>query len=307
MATEVRRRVGTTFEHSTFTGAIGEITIDTDKNTVVVHNGVTVGGHPLAKEDLSNVDVQIIANFVTPSSIGAATATQGDKADNSVQLDGVGVITETMLDANTKLKLNNTPLNKFDAVTAPTAQDDGANTATNGKFTTGSLWYNTVTHKLYQCIDATTNTAMWHQINLQLSDLGTAATKNITDFATAGAGTLAITALQPNDKISKLNNDLNYILSVNGKSGPDPILTAIDISGISTVGKTGAWEDLINVPPIFSDLGEFVFDDLPAATDPVALNKWAVITNHPSYPGKRIIARSNGTTWNYVAEEGAVL
>ena len=148
---------------------------------------------------------------------------------------------------------------------------------------------------------------MWHQINLQLSDLGTAATRNITDFATAGAGTLATTALQPNDKISKLNNDLNYILTVNSKTGPAITLTANDISGISPVGKTGSWDDLINIPPIFSDLGEFVFDDLPAATDPVAMNKWAVVTNHPSYPGRKIIARSNGTTWNYVADEGAVL
>ena len=47
MGKRVQRRRGTTAQHTTFTGAAGETTVDTDKNTVVVHDGVTVGGHPL--------------------------------------------------------------------------------------------------------------------------------------------------------------------------------------------------------------------------------------------------------------------
>jgi hypothetical protein len=50
MTTQIKRRRGTTTEHSTFTGAEGEITIDTTKDTVVVHDGSTAGGHPLATE-----------------------------------------------------------------------------------------------------------------------------------------------------------------------------------------------------------------------------------------------------------------
>ena len=46
-ALQLRR--GTTAEHSTFTGLVGEITVDTDKETVVVHDGVKAGGYPLAK------------------------------------------------------------------------------------------------------------------------------------------------------------------------------------------------------------------------------------------------------------------
>ena len=49
MATEIQRRRGTTSQHSSFTGLAGEITIDTDKNTVVVHDGSQAGGYPLAK------------------------------------------------------------------------------------------------------------------------------------------------------------------------------------------------------------------------------------------------------------------
>ena len=49
MATAIQRRRGTTTQHGSFTGLAGEITIDTTKNTVVVHDGSTAGGIPLAK------------------------------------------------------------------------------------------------------------------------------------------------------------------------------------------------------------------------------------------------------------------
>ena len=54
MATQVQNRRGTTAQHSTFTGAVGEVTVDTDKETVVVHDGSTAGGAPLMREDGSN-------------------------------------------------------------------------------------------------------------------------------------------------------------------------------------------------------------------------------------------------------------
>jgi len=56
MATELKLRRGTTSQHSSFTGAEAEATVDTTKETVVVHDGSTAGGFPLAREDMSNVD-----------------------------------------------------------------------------------------------------------------------------------------------------------------------------------------------------------------------------------------------------------
>lgn len=43
---QVQFRRGTTLQHSTFTGAIGEVTVDTDKHALVVHDGATPGGFP---------------------------------------------------------------------------------------------------------------------------------------------------------------------------------------------------------------------------------------------------------------------
>lgn len=49
MSVQLQHRRGTTAQHATFTGAAGEFTMDTTKNTVVVHDGATAGGFPLAK------------------------------------------------------------------------------------------------------------------------------------------------------------------------------------------------------------------------------------------------------------------
>lgn len=47
MPTTLQLRRGSTTQHNTFVGAAGEITVDTDKNTIVVHDGATAGGFPV--------------------------------------------------------------------------------------------------------------------------------------------------------------------------------------------------------------------------------------------------------------------
>ena len=54
MATQGQFRRGTTGEHSAFTGAVGEVTVDTQKKTVCIHDASTLGGFPLLLEDGSN-------------------------------------------------------------------------------------------------------------------------------------------------------------------------------------------------------------------------------------------------------------
>jgi len=51
MATQVQLRRGTTADTGSFTGAVGETTVDTTKNTLVVHDGVQIGGYPILRED----------------------------------------------------------------------------------------------------------------------------------------------------------------------------------------------------------------------------------------------------------------
>ena len=55
MAKIVKKRRGTTVEHSAFTGALAELTVNTDLHTVVVHDGNTPGGFSLALANGSNL------------------------------------------------------------------------------------------------------------------------------------------------------------------------------------------------------------------------------------------------------------
>ena len=59
MATQVQFRRGTTGQHSAFTGAVGEVTVDTEKRTVCIHDATQAGGFPLLKEDASNSNLAL--------------------------------------------------------------------------------------------------------------------------------------------------------------------------------------------------------------------------------------------------------
>lgn len=51
MSRQIQFRRGTAAEHENFTGAVGEVTVDTTNNTLRVHDGQTVGGTAMARAD----------------------------------------------------------------------------------------------------------------------------------------------------------------------------------------------------------------------------------------------------------------
>jgi hypothetical protein len=66
MADQLSLRGGTTTEHGSFTGANKEVTVDTTKKTLVVHDGATVGGHPIMRENGTN-SALALGSAATPS------------------------------------------------------------------------------------------------------------------------------------------------------------------------------------------------------------------------------------------------
>jgi hypothetical protein len=74
MSKQVQLRRGNTSDHSAFTGVVGEVTIDTTKKTVVVHDGSTAGGVPLATETAlgSYALTSALSDYVATSTIGSA-------------------------------------------------------------------------------------------------------------------------------------------------------------------------------------------------------------------------------------------
>lgn len=69
MAIQIQLRQGTTTEHNSFTGAVGEVTVDTTKDVPVVHDGVTVGGHPVAAKANTDGTISLIKKDGTSAGI----------------------------------------------------------------------------------------------------------------------------------------------------------------------------------------------------------------------------------------------
>lgn len=107
MSFAFQRRRGTTAAHTSFTGLLGELTVDTTKKTVVVHDGSTAGGTPLSRErravnaNTSTAYTLVLADadgVVSCSNASAVTVTippsvfvNGDRI--TVIQDGAGQVT----------------------------------------------------------------------------------------------------------------------------------------------------------------------------------------------------------------------
>jgi hypothetical protein len=84
MSKQLKLRRGTTLEHSTFTGAEGELTIDMTKDTAVVHDGVTAGGFPLARESALSTANTNISDHINSTIAHTATNLVNVAAGNIV-------------------------------------------------------------------------------------------------------------------------------------------------------------------------------------------------------------------------------
>ena len=101
MATQLQLRRGNTTQTNAFTGAIAEVTVDTDKKTLVIHDGSTAGGTPLAKEGVLSTaythangafdkanSANVLAQAAYNQANTATTSAQAafDKANQTAQL-----------------------------------------------------------------------------------------------------------------------------------------------------------------------------------------------------------------------------
>jgi hypothetical protein len=96
MSIQVKFRRGTSTQHNSFTGANGEITVDTTNKTLRVHDGVTTGGVRLAKIDDVSVYLQV-------SNASVSFATKAYAAANSY-------VKSVLANTNSRINLLNTNL-----------------------------------------------------------------------------------------------------------------------------------------------------------------------------------------------------
>jgi hypothetical protein len=143
MTTAVQHRRGTTTEHSVFTGLEGELTIDTTKDTAVIHDGALQGGYPLAKENLVNVNPTTLASIdgastaaddqmvIYDTSVGVMKKISRAELNNAIVIDALdnvdingGTIDGTVIGATTRAAGNFTTLNANGNVTLGDASTD---------------------------------------------------------------------------------------------------------------------------------------------------------------------------------------
>lgn len=105
MSKAIKRRRGSTLQHSTFTGLAGELTVDTDINTLIVHDGSTVGGHPMAKDSevVHNTGNETISGTKTFSSTISGSIT--GNANTAVYLKNAVTIANVAFNGNTSISI----------------------------------------------------------------------------------------------------------------------------------------------------------------------------------------------------------
>ena len=112
MSKRIQLRRGTDTEHNTFTGADGEVTVDTTNKTLRVHDGSTVGGTRLAT---------LVGGLVPLSQLPDATTT----------VKGAVILNDTLYSTSTT-----------QALTAAQGKvlKDSLNTAITSSFGVGQTW-----------------------------------------------------------------------------------------------------------------------------------------------------------------------
>ena len=81
MSKRIQLRRGTATEHNAFTGAYGEVTVDTTNKTLRVHDGTTVGGTTLVKTS----QLPVSASATTQGLIEIATQTEVNAGTDSTR------------------------------------------------------------------------------------------------------------------------------------------------------------------------------------------------------------------------------
>jgi hypothetical protein len=130
MATQVQLRRGNTSQTNAFTGAVAEITIDTDKQTVIVHDSLTAGGFPLARES----SVTIVGSYANSAYNQANTATTNAATADAKAVSAVSYANSAYNQANISLTLAQSAYDYANTIVSDTQVDPYARPHANAAF-----------------------------------------------------------------------------------------------------------------------------------------------------------------------------
>jgi len=111
MSRQVQLRRGTAVQHQTFTGLVGELTMNTTNNSLRLHDNVLNGGHEMLKADMSNVLISSDGTFSLLDSLGQVSVRITNVAD---PVDNQDVATKSWVLANIGNNVGNFTFNNGD-------------------------------------------------------------------------------------------------------------------------------------------------------------------------------------------------
>ena len=119
MPTALQFRRGTTTQNNSFTGALGEISVDTTLDVLRVHDGSTGGGIPMLRADMSNLGTNLVntkynffrSNAETMTGCNTTgSSTSRLSFDNAIE---VGVSNIVLSDSNKIFTINKDVTNSY--------------------------------------------------------------------------------------------------------------------------------------------------------------------------------------------------
>ena len=280
MAKLLKLRRGTTTQHASFTGAEGEVTIDTTKDTAVIHDGSTQGGRPLAREDMNNVSSATVAGRLgtgslattklaagaLPTNVTVATAnlgTTGVSAGTYGSATAIPAITVNnkgqITSATTNTVNTTTNLGTSTATTSVTVTSSTGNNATIGEATGSAAGVMSTT--MHNKLDGIESGATGDQTNAEIrAAVEAASDSNVftdADHSKLNGIAASATNVTNNNQISNgagyvTSSVINSLNASNLSSGtiPDarfpstlPAVSAANLTNIpSSVAIAGGWQ-----------------------------------------------------------------
>ena len=101
MTTQIQRRRGTDTQHGSFTGAEGELSVNTTNKSVHVHDGATAGGFEAARADLGNVSDADLNSALTGNTLSSLTITSADINGGTIDGTVIGGTTPAAISGTT--------------------------------------------------------------------------------------------------------------------------------------------------------------------------------------------------------------
>jgi hypothetical protein len=275
MPTQVQFRRGSTAQNNSFTGAAGEITVNTSNNTIRVHDGTTAGGYELAKRgnislisSSTSAELAAVISDETGSGalvfatsptftglISAANLTlSGDLTVNGTTTT-INSITLTVDDKNIELGSVTSPTDVTadgGGITLKGATDKTINWVSATNAWTSSEDLNLLTGKVYEINGATV---------LSASTLGSGVTaSSLTSVGTIATGTWNGSEISTTYTAAK-------VTSVNGSTGA---ITGLATTA-GTLGQFGATTSsaLAGVISDETGSGALVFATSPTLVTPI--------------------------------------